>query len=166
MPISHLDSSVLRVTIDPDTLGFSDTSELLRHPLSWIGQERAEVAAQFGLEMTQPDYHLSVIGEVGSGRSSLLAQAMAQTAKRRVVPPDLCCLNNFEIPESPIAIRLPAGKGRVLRRHLLHLTQSLLTDISQRLDGHDFKIKNAKFMSLPHVKNRKYIFKNRLIGFN
>ncbi len=144
MPISHLDSSVLRVTIDPDTLGFSDTSELLHHQLSWIGQGRAEVAAQFGLEMTQPDYHLFVIGEVGSGRSSLLAQAMTKTAKRRVVPPDLCYLNNFEAPESPIAIRLPAGKGRVLRRHLLQLTKSLLTDISQRLDGHDFKIKSAK----------------------
>lgn len=144
MPISHLDSSVLRITIDPDTLGFSDTSELLHHPLSWIGQERAEIATHFGLEMAQPDYHLFVIGEVGSGRSSLLAQAMTKAAKQRAVPPDLCYLYNFETPEAPLAIRLPAGNGRVLRRHLSQLTKSLLTEITQRLDGRNFKIKNAK----------------------
>ncbi len=89
MPISHLDSSALRVTIDPSALRFSDTSELLHHPLSWIGQERAEIATQFGLEMAQSGYHLFVIGEIGSGRSSLLAQAMTKVAKRRAVPPDL-----------------------------------------------------------------------------
>ena len=144
MPISHLDSSVLRITIDPDTLGFSDTSELLHHPLSWIGQERAETATHFGLEMGQPDYHLFVIGEVGSGRSSLLTQAMTKAAKRRIIPPDLCYLYNFETPETPLAIRLPAGNGRVLHRHLSQLTKSLLTEISQRLDGHNFKIKKAK----------------------
>lgn len=144
MPISHLDSSVLRVTIDPNALGFSDTSELLHHPLSWIGQERAEIATQFGLEMTQPDYHLFVIGEVGSGRSSLLAQAMTKAAKRRSIPSDLCYLYNFETPETPLAIRLPTGKGRVLRQHMLQLTKSLLSEISQRLDGRDFKIESAK----------------------
>jgi len=33
-------------------------------PLSWIGQERAEIAARFGLGMMQPDYNLFVLGEV------------------------------------------------------------------------------------------------------
>ncbi len=144
MPISHLDSSALRVTIDPSALRFSDTSELLHHPLSWIGQERAEIATQFGLEMAQSDYHLFVIGEIGSGRSSLLAQAMTKVAKRRAVPPDLCYLHNFETPEVPLAIRLPAGKGRVLRQHMSQLTKSLLAEISQRLEGRDFKIKSAE----------------------
>ena len=60
MSTLSLHSSDLRITIDPNSLGFSDTSELLQHPLSWIGQERAELATRFGLGMLQPDYHLFV----------------------------------------------------------------------------------------------------------
>ncbi len=96
MPTSKLTPAELRLTIVPDTLGFSDTSELLEHALPWIGQERAEMAARFGLNMDQPDYNLFVLGEVGSGRSSLLKQAMQAAAANRAVPPDLCYLYNFD----------------------------------------------------------------------
>ena len=99
MPTTLLKPSDLRINIEPDTLGFTGTSVLAQSPLSWIGQERAETAAYFGLAMQQPDYHLFVLGEVGSGRSSLLQQAMKITAAKCPVPPDLCYLYNFDTPE-------------------------------------------------------------------
>jgi len=49
MPTMKLPPSELRLSIFPDTLGFADTSELLDYPLPWIGQERAEMAARFGI---------------------------------------------------------------------------------------------------------------------
>ncbi len=138
MPISNLTSAELRLTITPDTLGFADTSELLEYPLPWIGQERAEAAVHFGLGMDQPDYHLFVLGEVGSGRSSLLRLAMQTTAASKTVPPDLCYLHNFDAPERPRALRLPAGQGRLLRQFMTQLTKSLLKEIPRQLDGQDF----------------------------
>ena len=42
-----------------------------------------EIAARFGLGLEQPDYNLFVLGEVGSGRASLLHQAMQQAAAQR-----------------------------------------------------------------------------------
>ncbi|HSJ79897.1 MAG TPA: hypothetical protein VK910_01680, partial [Thiobacillus sp.] len=72
MPIATLTPADLRLTLDPASLGFSDTSELIEEPLPWIGQARAEAAARFGLGMDQPNYNLFVLGDVGSGRSSLL----------------------------------------------------------------------------------------------
>src|SRR5665647_2567429 len=108
MSIAHLNPDDLRVTIAPAALGFSDTSELLQQPLPWIGQERAEMATRFGLGMDQPDYNLFVLGDVGSGRSSLLRQAMQTVAASRAVPPDLCYLHNFDAPERPRALRKPA----------------------------------------------------------
>jgi len=144
MPISNLTSAELRLTIGPDTLGFSDTSELLEFALPWIGQERAEKAARFGLGMDQPDYNLFVLGEVGSGRSSLLKQAMQAVAANRAVPPDLCYLHNFDVPERPRALRLPAGQGRLLRQFMARMTKSLQTEIPQRLDGEDFKAESER----------------------
>ena len=87
MSISSLSVGELRVTIDPQSLGFSDTSELQALPLPWIGQDRAQTAARFGLDMAQADYNLFVLGEVGSGRSSLLQQLMQSVAADKAVPP-------------------------------------------------------------------------------
>jgi predicted ATP-dependent protease len=139
-----LPPSGLRLAIFPDTLGFADTSELLDSSLPWIGQERAEMAARFGLGMEQPDYNLFVLGEVGSGRSSLLKRAMQAAAANRPVPPDLCYLHNFDAPERPRALRLPAGQGRLLRQLMAQMLKSLLKEIPQRLDGQDFKTESER----------------------
>src|SRR3989338_1864719 len=142
MPISNLTPAELRLTVDPDALGFAVTSELLEFALPWIGQERAEKAARFGLGMDQPDYNLFVLGEVGSGRSSLLKQAMQTAAANRAVPPDLCYLHNFDAPERPRALRLPAGQGRLLRQLMTQMMKSIQVEIPQHLDGQDFKARS------------------------
>ena len=155
MPIQNLTPAELRLTIAPDTLGYSDTSELLDLPLPWIGQERAEEAARFGLGMNQPDYNLFVLGEVGSGRSSLLKQAMQASAANRAVPPDLCYLHNFDAPERPRALRLPAGQGRLLRQLMAQMTKSLQTEIPQRLDGQDYKTESARIEKIHKAEEAK-----------
>ena len=144
MPIATLSPAELRLTIDPASLGFADTTELQQEPLPWIGQTRAEAAARFGLGMDQPDYNLFVLGEVGSGRSSLLRQAMREAAASRRVPPDLCYLYNFDAPERPLALRLPAGEGRLLRQLLAHAVKTLQDEIPQRLDGQDHKVESER----------------------
>ncbi|TAJ79786.1 MAG: ATP-binding protein [Gallionellaceae bacterium] len=144
MPIAKLIPAELRLTIEPATLGFADTSELAEQALPWIGQERAEMAAHFGLGMDHPDYNLFVLGEVGSGRSSLLKRAMQLAAAKRMVPPDLCYLHNFATPERPLALRLPAGQGRLLRELMAQLVKTLQTDIPLRLEGEDFKAESER----------------------
>ncbi|AKH38872.1 MULTISPECIES: Lon protease family protein [Nitrosomonas] len=144
MPIIELTPHQLRLTIDPDLLGFTNTSELVGQPLSWIGQERAEKAAYFGLEMEQPDYNLFVLGEVGSGRSSLLRQAMAKVASNKPVPPDLCYLHHFGVPERPLALHLPAGEGRLLRQKLTQLAKYLQTEIPRCLEEPALKAESKR----------------------
>jgi hypothetical protein len=111
MPTRLLAPHELRLRIAPESLGFASTAELQDQPLPWIGQERARAAAAFGLAMEQPDYHLFVLGETGSGRSTLLRQAMQDAAAKRPVPPDLCYLHDFDAPEHPRALRLPRARG-------------------------------------------------------
>lgn len=144
MPITKLTSAQLRICIDRNALEFSTTAELLSCALPWIGQERAEIAARFGLSMQQQDYNLLVLGEVGSGRSSLLKQAMYTAALTRSVPPDLCYLHNFDVPERPRALRLPSGQGRMLRQLLVQLTKTLQIEIPRLLSGQDFKAERER----------------------
>ncbi|WP_296752522.1 Lon protease family protein [Thiobacillus sp.] len=144
MPIATLSPADLRLTIDPDVLGFADTSELQDETLPWIGQTRAEAAARFGLGMDPPNYNLFVLGEAGSGRSSLLKQAMREAAAAKRVPPDLCYLHNFDAPERPLALRLPAGEGRLLRQLLAQTAKTLQDEIPQRLQGQDYKVESER----------------------
>ncbi|MDD2881028.1 MAG: ATP-binding protein [Rhodoferax sp.] len=143
MSLASLSPSDLTLTLAPESLGFKDTSELLNQPLPWIGQARAQAAAQFGLTMDQPDYNLFVLGEVGSGRSSLLQQLMQQVAATKAVPPDLCYLHNFDAPDKPRALRMPPGQGKQLRQFMVQLCKTLQKEIPQRLDGPDFKAESA-----------------------
>lgn len=139
MSIARVLPADLRLSVDPAALGFAETAELLPETLPWIGQARAEQAARFGLQMAQPDYHLFVLGEVGSGRASLLGEMMAREAASRPVPPDLCYLHHFEAPEHPVALRLPAGGGRLLRQGMADLARTLQAEIPKRLLAPDVK---------------------------
>ena len=138
-PCPRLAPRELRLHIEPESLGFADTRALVDEPLPWIGQQRAFDAARFGLAMQQPDYHLFVLGEVGSGRASLMRQAMRDAATGRPVPPDLCFLHDFDAPERPRALRLPAGQGRQLRDQIAAWSRQLEADIPKRLAAPDVK---------------------------
>lgn len=140
----ELTADQLRRTVAPQTLGFLDTSELLHEPLPWIGQERAKQAAEFGMGMTEPDYNLFVLGDVGSGRTTLLSQMMHRHAEKCPVPPDLCYLHNFEEPERPRALRLKAGQGRVLRQAMIQLAKRLQVEVPKRLGQDDFKAESKR----------------------
>ncbi len=148
MSICSVSYSELRITVDPDSLNFRDTSELLDSELLWIGQGRAEAAARFGLAMNQPGYNVFVLGEVGSGRSSLLLQAMHKAAAGKPVPPDLCILHNFDRPELPLALRLPKGQGRLLRQNMVRLVKSLQSQIPSQLNGPGYKTASERIEKL------------------
>ena len=137
MTLIEVPATALRLSVDAATLGFADTFELRQLPLPWIGQERAEQAARFGLQMTQADYNLFVLGEVGSGRTTLIRQMMAAQAASQPVPPDLCYLHNHDAPEHPYALRLPAGEGRLLRQLMAQFAKTLPVEIPKRLAAQD-----------------------------
>lgn len=139
MPLTELPPADLRLRVEPASLGFVDTSALVDEPLPWIGQDRAREAARFGLQMQHPDYNLFVVGEVGCGRTSLVHALMQAEAAQRPVPPDLCYLHNFDAPERPRALRLPAGEGRLLRQLMMQLSRTLQAEIPKRLAAADVK---------------------------
>ncbi|HEX5539892.1 MAG TPA: AAA family ATPase, partial [Methylophilaceae bacterium] len=140
-----LDPQDLTLTIDAESLGFTDTSQLVGKNVEavlspWIGQAEAEKAARFGLGLKQPGFHLLVLGEPGSGRRSLMQQAMQQVAATQAVAQDLVYLNNFDRPEKPLALYVKAGAGAELRGALEHLVRQLartlpavLQEVSSRL---------------------------------
>ena len=105
--------------------------------------------------MVQADCNLFVLAEVGSGRSSLLQQLMAEVAAGRPLPPDLCYLHNFDAPDKPRALRLPAEQGPLLHRLMAQMCKTLQKEIPQRLNGPDFKAESANIEKTYKVEQAK-----------
>ncbi len=134
----------LTLRIDPAGLGFENTSQLTSTEPVWIGQQRAEQAARFGLGLEQSDYNLFVLGEVGSGRSSLLFRTMQEFATKRPPAPDLVYLHNFRQSEKPMAVRLQPGKGAVLRERMEAFVRDITAEIPRKLDEEGYRLDCAR----------------------
>lgn len=119
----------LTLTFNAKDLGFSDTSQLVGKNIGWIGQAQAEQAARFGLNINHPGFHLLVLGDSGSGRTSLMLEAIHEAAAQRPSAPDLVCLHNFDVPEKPLNLRMQTGAGAELRSTLEQLTRQLAKTI-------------------------------------
>lgn len=141
--LRSLSASQLSVKISRQDLDFSDTSELVNSskngPLTqvWIGQLAAKNAAQYGLSLPYAGFHLLVLGDEGSGRTSLMLEAMKQVASTRSPASDLVILHDFSSPEKPLALKVRSGQGAQLRvemdgfvRHLVRNMPVLLGDVA------------------------------------
>ena len=144
MTAGELPAQSLRLQVQASRLGFEDTQHLVHEPLTWIGQDRARQAALFGLRTDLSDYNLFVLGEVGTGRSSLMLQMMQAQAAQMPVPPDLCYLHNFDTPQRPCALHLRAGGGRVMRQRMQQWVRQLQTDIPKRLSAPDVQAESER----------------------
>jgi predicted ATP-dependent protease len=109
--------------------GFATTAELSDDGLGIIGQERAVEAMNFGLRAQAANYHIYVAGPVGTGRSTYVQARLRQEAAGRAVPPDLCYVYDFAMPERPKLLTLPAGEGRKLQKTM----ERLLAEVSAEL---------------------------------
>ena len=136
---SHAEVPVdkLRWRLDPARLAFETTAEL--EPLKEIiGQHRGVQAFRFGISMDKPGYNVFVTGAAGSGRLATVKRLLEEMSKKESAPEDLCYVNCFKDPESPILIRLPGGVGATFKRDVKWLVETLQKDIPQLFESQEY----------------------------
>ncbi len=138
------DLNLCKLTLDqvrfetaPDQLGFADTSEL--QPLDAIvGQPRATEALDLGVGVRHQEYHIYAAGLTGTGRLKLVQQALQERIGAARIPDDWVYVNNFNEPDRPLAINLPAGQGRELRSAVQTLIETLVESLPKAFREEDF----------------------------
>lgn len=125
--ILRVPNGSLRREFDSSYFPFETTADLDKMAKEMIGQQRAERAMEFGLSVEQLDYNLFVVGPSGSGRKTYTLDSVDKIAKTREVPNDWCYVFNFDNPDHPLVISLPAGEGQVFQRKI----ETLLIDIER-----------------------------------
>lgn len=128
---------------DLSSLNFDTTKELTE--LEQIsGQERALEALQFGVGIKRDGFNLFVMGPSGVGKCSTIRKYLLQQAAEAPTPDDWCYVNNFENAQKPKVLRLPAGKGKILRQDIKELMEDLVSVLTSAFGSEQYRIQNEE----------------------
>ena len=129
---------------DAAAFNFQCTDELA--PLDrFIGQDRAQEAIRFGLEVDKPGYNLFVTGLTGTGKTSAirthLSAVIDDMERRNIFKPisDWVYVYNFDDPDRPRAIRLPPGTSKALRYRMSEVLRVLGAEIPKVFKSEEYE---------------------------
>ncbi len=128
----------LRVTCDPKLFTFKTTDEL--EPIhTGIGQDRGIKALEFGLSVDINGYNVYVEGPYGVGKTAYTKNYLSVISKKKKVPNDWCYIYNFDNPNEPIAVSLPAGQGKEFESEMNTFINDIKVDIKNTFVNEEFE---------------------------
>ncbi len=116
---------------------FKTTADLeaLEQPL---GQQRALEAVEFAVDIEADGFNLFVHGASGLGKHEMVKQILDQRISDEQAGFDWCYVNNFENPQQPRVLKLPAGMGQQLRKDMASLVEDLLMSLPSSFQSEEY----------------------------
>jgi lon-related putative ATP-dependent protease len=128
----------LRCDCDPAAFHFNSTAEI--PPLKgFVAQERPVRAIRFGLDINSPGYNIYVSGLTGTGKTTVIRKFLEEIAVTMPTPDDWCYVHNFQDPNSPVAIHLPAGRAKHLKEEMDELVAHLKREIPKAFESKEYE---------------------------
>ncbi|MCX7983923.1 MAG: AAA family ATPase [Bacteroidetes bacterium] len=147
-----LPPSKLRWQCDPQSLGIRTTDDI-QPTREIIGQERALRALRVGLEMNHFGYNIFVTGLSGTGRTTTIKRLLRDFETQNVPLRDHCYVYNFKSPDTPLALSLPAGKGKQLAHDMQSLIKELRATIPSVYESRRYQ--HARKTIVQHFQDRQ-----------
>lgn len=132
----------LKLNFNTNLLNF-ETTENLEPIKAGIGQDRGIKALEFGLQVDVKGYNLYIEGPSGVGKTSYTRNYLQQIAPKKKVPSDWCYIYNFDNPNEPIAVELPAGQGKEFKDSMDGFIKEIRKDIKKTFNNDDFEKEKA-----------------------
>lgn len=132
----------LKMVCNQNMFNFETTEEL--EPINdGIGQERGIKALEFGINVNVKGYNLYIEGPSGVGKTMYTKNYLDSIAPKKKVPNDWCYIYNFQNPNEPIAISLPAGHGKEFKESMDGFIKEVKKDIKKTFNADDFEKEKA-----------------------
>ncbi len=148
----------LRVDCDLKNLKFKDTDDL-NECLDIIGQKKAIGALRLGLDIDSPGYNIFAAGSVGTGRRTAAECMIQETERLKNIPDDKLYVNNFQDPDRPRLIRLPAGRGCEFQKAMDKLLDSLIKSIPEIFESEDYQQQRKEIIEKLQGKGKELLKK-------
>ena len=150
----ELNYKELKSKCNPNIFNFETTADITDNDLLY-GQERGIKALEFGLSIQSKGYNLYVEGPAGVGKTMYTKRYVKELAKNEKVPDDWCYIYNFDNPNEPIAVSLPAGTGKEFKEIMDSFIIDIRKYINKTFSNDDFeKEKNIIRKSFEEKKEK------------
>ena len=139
---NELNAKDLKNICNPNIFNFETTDEL--EPIySGIGQDRGIKALEFGLNVDVRGNNLYLEGPSGVGKTMYTKNYLNTISKKKKVPSDWCYIYNFDNPNEPIAVSLPAGEGKEFKDLMDRFITDIKNDIKSTFNNEEFEHERA-----------------------
>lgn len=135
---NELNYTELRNLCNPNVFKF-ETTEELENINTGIGQERGIKALEFGVNIDVNGYNIYLEGPSGVGKTKYTKTYLDKISSRKKAPHDWCYIYNFENPNEPIAVSLPAGGGKDFKNAMDGFIKEIKKDIKSTFSAEDFE---------------------------
>ena len=139
---NELNFKDLKMTCNTNIFNF-ETTEEVENIRTGIGQERGIKALEFGLQVDVKGYNIYIEGPSGVGKTMYTKNYLDNISKKKKVPNDWCYIYNFENPNEPIAVSLPAGQGKEFKDSMDGFILEVKKDIKKTFNADDFEKEKA-----------------------
>lgn len=135
---NELNVKDLKNICNPNIFNFETTDEL--EPIdSGIGQDRGIKALEFGLNVDVRGNNLYLEGPSGVGKTMYTRNYLNIISKKKKTPSDWCYIYNFENPNEPVAVSLPAGEGKEFKDIMDRFINDVKNDIKSTFNNEEFE---------------------------
>lgn len=128
----------LKDICNPNIFKFDTTAELKEYNTIY-GQERGIKALEFGVQVDVKGYNIFVEGPTGVGKTIYTKNYLESISSKKKTPNDWCYLYNFDDPNEPIALPLPAGQGKLFQKTMDNFIKEIKTDLRNTFANEDFE---------------------------
>ena len=142
MKKNELSYKELKNYCNPNTFKFETTDDLDGLD-SIYGQDRGIKALEFGLCVDSKGFNLYLEGPSGVGKTMYTKKYVTKVAAKKKTPDDWCYIYNFDVPNEPIAVSLPAGSGKEFKEDMESFSQDVRKDLKLTFKNEDFEKQKA-----------------------
>ena len=128
----------LKAFCNTDSFNFETTAELDSNDKG-IGQDRAISSLEFGLNVDVRGNNLYLEGPSGVGKTMYTRNYLNKLSIKKKPPVDWCYIYNFDNPNEPIAVSLPAGQGKEFQETMEGFIKDVKLDIAKTFSNEDFE---------------------------
>ena len=147
--------------LTPEQLSANIHKRIINHALkddavlhsTFIGQERAREALEFGLGIDAKGYNLYVMGEHATGRYTLVQEYVEKVVSKTDTPDDWCYINNFDDNHAPFKLYVSPGDGKLLIARINTFIDDLINLFPEIFDNPSYQRQKA---AIDREFNQKY----------
>lgn len=119
-----------------------------------IGQERAEKAMEFGINIKEAGYNIYISGRSGDGRTVYAREILKQASTNCRVPDDWCYVYNFHNEYEPTALGFESGMGKVFKQDMIYIVDEVIDRIPSAFNSEEYDRQKSEILEDYHeIKN-------------